>query len=61
MSFFGNLSEISDTYLKSDSYKSEIRTFSPSASRSIVSMRGLVRADMISDMVDLGMQVRIST
>ncbi len=60
MSIFGNLSETSDTYLKSDSYRSEIRTFSPIASRSIVSMRGLVRPDMISDMVDLGTPVRIT-
>ncbi len=61
MSIFGKLSENSDTYLKSDSYRSEIWTFRPFASASKVSIRGLVRPDMISDIDDLGMPVRIST
>lgn len=55
------MSENSDTYFKSDSYRSEIRTLRPAASFSIVSIRGLVRSDTISDMVDFGNPVMMDT
>ena len=61
MAVFGNLSEFSDTYLKSDSIRSEIWTFRPTANFSSVSMRGLVRPDMISDIVDFDTPVRMDT
>ena len=53
-------SEISDTYLYSDSYRSEIRIFKPFARASSVSMRGILPF-MISPIVDLGIPVRIDT
>lgn len=55
------MSENSDTYFKSDSYRSEIRILRPAASFSIVSMRGLVRSDIISEMVDFGNPVMMDT
>ena len=56
-----NSSEISDTYFNGDSNRSVIRTFSPTASCSIVSMRGLVRPDTMSDIVDFGSPVITET
>lgn len=43
----------------SDSYRSVIRTFSPFASCSMVSNRGIRPLDTMSDTVDFGTPVRI--
>ena len=54
------MSGLPDTYLKGDSYKSEIRIFSPFAIFSMVSIFGMEPLQ-ISDIVDLGTPVRIDT
>ena len=55
-----HLSGLPDTYLKGDSYKSEIRIFRPFASFSMVSIFGMEPLQ-ISDIVDFGTPVRIDT
>ena len=55
-----HLSGKPDTYLNGDSYKSEIRIFSPFAIFSMVSIFGMEPLQM-SDIVDLGTPVRIDT
>ena len=54
-------SEIADTYLYGESYRSDILTFRPFASFSITSIRGLFRPATISSIVDFGTPVRSDT
>lgn len=58
---FSQSSDISDTYLYGESYRSDIRTFRPLASFSIVSIRGLFLPATISSTVDFGIPVRSDT
>lgn len=61
MTHFLKSSENSDTYLYGESYRSDILTFRPFASCSIMSIRGLFRPATISSIVDLGTPVRSDT
>lgn len=54
---FSQSSDISDTYLYGESYRSDI----PFASFSITSIRGLFRPATISSIVDFGTPVRSDT
>lgn len=58
MTHFLKSSENSDTYLYGESYRSDILTFRPFASCSIMSIRGLFRPATISSIVDFGIPVR---
>lgn len=58
---FSQSSEISDTYLYGESYRSDMRTFRPFASFSITSIRGLFLPATISSTVDFGIPVRSDT
>ena len=58
---FSQSSEISDTYLYGESYRSDMRTFRPFASFSITSIRGLFRPATMSSTVDFGIPVRSDT
>ena len=58
---FSQSSEISDTYLYGESYMSDILTFRPLASFSIVSIRGLFLPATMSPTVDFWIPVRIDT
>lgn len=61
MTHFLKSSENSDTYLYGESYRSDILTFRPFASCSIMSIRGLFRPTTMSSTVDFGIPVRIDT
>lgn len=61
MTHFLKSSENSDTYLYGESYRSDILTFRPFASCSIMSIRGLFRPATMSSTVDFGIPVRIDT
>ena len=61
ITLFWNLSGNPDTYLKGESKRSVILTFSPLARLSIVSMRGITLLFCISAIVDFGTSVRTDT